>query len=689
MPACGSGVETHWDDRGIQLAVSKSPEGAHAVIDELRQVASTKATLNESLTGSLGASLKVLLASSLTWSVERALGLPLLKRLYLDTSRRPEPLFADRALAVLNIQTNVVGELDTIPSTGPLIVVANHPTGALDGLVMLSLLARRRGDVRILANHLLASIPDMRDDLILVDPFGGTDAVSRNRRPLREAMRWIRNGHCLCLFPAGVVSHLHREAGARAWRVADSAWHHSLGRLVQATGAPIVPCFIEGTNSAIFQLAGLVHPRLRTLLLPRELLNKRGTRVLVHVGRPVRHASTPGSEADALTAGLRVHADSLREGRPTQDAGACAVVAPRAIVGESSAEDWSVEAKEIAPLLEKQQLVRAGSFSVFWAEASQAPRLLDRIAVERELAFRAVGEGTGRDRDRDLFDDRYLHLCAWDHARHALVGAYRLGLLDAPASTSTSASIPGSNSSPKSDRGRHAGVVPALDMLYTSTLFQFDRRLDDLLSPAIELGRAFVRAPYQKQHAALMALWMGIGRLVLTRPHTRYLFGAASIPATYSVAARALMVAFLRRHALHRQFARLATPRNPIPAITFGSWTSRVSGPTHPLELSGEAIRAAAMQVPTTFDVDALDTKVRGLDREGKGVPVLLRHYLRLGARALAFNVDKNFNNALDVLVIVDLPNAPAALLRRYMGSDDVRAYVALHADGCGRDRAA
>jgi putative hemolysin len=313
----------------------------------------------------------------------------------------------------------------------------------------------------------------------------------------------------------------------------------------------------------------------------------------------------------------------------------------------------------------KGTLARSGAFTVFWVEGSRAPRLLDRIAVERELAFRAVGEGTGRDRDSDVFDDRYLHLCAWDDARNELVGAYRVGLLDGAAST--------------------------LDTLYTSTLFRFDRRLDELLSPAMELGRAFVRAPYQKQHSALMALWMGIGRLVLTRPHTRYLFGAVSIPATYSVAARALMVAFLRRHALHQQFAKLATPRNPVPAITFGSWTSGGATSTHsparPLELTGDAIRAAAAHVPATLDVDMLDAQVRALDREGKGVPVLLRHYLRLGARALAFNVDEAFNNALDALVVVDLPNAPAALLRRYMGSDDARAYVGLHADGRGRGR--
>lgn len=678
------------------------------MIDELGQVASTKGTLNGSLSGPLRGSLKGRLRSALTRGVERALGLPLLKRLYLDTARRPEPLFVDRALTVLNIQTDVVGELATIPATGPLVVIANHPTGALDGLVMLSLLARRRGDVRILASHLLASIPDVRDDLILVDPFGGTGAVSRNRRPVREAMRWIRNGHCLCVFPAGVVSHLQREKTSRAWQIADPAWHHSLGRLVQTTGAPIVPCFIEDRNSAVFQLAGLVHPRLRTLLLPRELLNKRQTRVLVHVGRPVsaaellaarlRRAST-GGEADALTTALRLHTDSLRAAKPTQDRGDAHTVAlgavtsravsSRALVGESSAEDWGVEAAEIAPLLDTQQLVRSGSFTVFWAEAAQAPRLFDRIAVERELAFRAVGEGTGRDRDRDIFDDRYLHLCAWDHKRQALVGAYRVGLLDASTAASPATSLSTPTSSSVSHFVRHVGVVPALDMLYTSTLFHFDRRLDDLLSPAVELGRAFVRSPYQKQHSALMALWMGIGRMVLTRPHTRYLFGAVSIPATYSAAARALMVAFLRRHALHEQFARLATPRNPIPAITVGSWTGGASPPTHPLELSRDAIRAAAVQVPTTPDVDALESQVCALDREGKGVPVLLRHYFRLGARALAFNVDTNFNNALDVLVVVDLPNAPAALLRRYMGSDDARAYAALHADERGRHRAA
>jgi hypothetical protein len=312
-------------------------------------------------------------------------------------------------------------------------------------------------------------------------------------------------------------------------------------------------------------------------------------------------------------------------------------------------------ATEIAPLLETQRLARTGTSAVFWASARQAPRLMDLIGCERERTFRAAGEGTGQARDLDAFDDRYIHLCAWDRAHDALIGAYRLGLLDTASAMSDA---------------RRTVEPPAtsLDLLYTSTLFHFDRGLSAALSPGIELGRAFVRAPYQKHHATLMLLWMGIGAFVARQPRTRHLFGAVSIGSTYSPAARALMVAFLKRHALHARLARMTMARNPIPA--FGARL---------LELTGEGVRAAATHVPATPDLDALDLQVRTLDREGKGVPVLLRQYLRLGARVLAFNIDRSFNDALDVLVVVDLPRAPVTLLRRYMGRDAADAYLACH----------
>jgi putative hemolysin len=541
-----------------------------------------------------------LVARGLRWGIERMLALPTLRQLYLETSRRPETHFADRALGVLDVTPIIDGDPDLIPASGPLIVIANHPSGAVDGLLLTSLLARRRSDVRMLANHMLALVPDLRDELILVDPFGGRGAIARNRQPLRDAMRWVRGGGCLCVFPAGAVSHLH----PRTWRVEDPAWHASLGRLVRATGASVVPCFIDTTNSVLFQLAGLVDRRLRTLLLTRELLRQRGRRIIVRIGAQIPpHSHDVGGDADAVTTALRARTDAIAA-RTARD------------VRPASSHTGASLSREVAHAIATQPLASSHDFVVFCTTAKESPRLVRHIGREREIAFRAVGEGTGREIDLDAFDDRYLHLCAWDRARDALVGAYRLGLVDTPTRPSAS--------------------------LYTSTLFQCDRALIDRLAPAIELGRAFVRAPYQKHYASLMLLWTGIGRFVARHPQYRFLFGAVSIGASYCPRAHAPLIAYLRRHAFDHQLARLVHPRTP------------------PIESN------ASIETRTSF--------------EAPGVPVLLRHYLKLGARVLGFNVDPEFKDALDALIVVDLPRAPEPLLRRYMGHDAARAYRAHHA---------
>jgi putative hemolysin len=264
----------------------------------------------------------------------------------------------------------------------------------------------------------------------------------------------------------------------------------------------------------------------------------------------------------------------------------------------------------VAKLPPEQTLVRADTWSVLYARAAQAPALMQEIGREREIAFRGVHEGTGREIDLDAFDQRYLHLCLWDHTRDELAGAYRMHPVEAWS-------------------GGQDGE------LYTQTLFRFDRRLTAALAPAIELGRAFVRPAYQKQHVALALLWTGIARFVARHPRYRHLFGAVSIASTYSPAARQAIMNYLRRHAYQPQLASLVTPRNP----------------------------------PAQVEVDD--------DADQKGMPVLLRQYLKLQARVLGFNVDPAFNDALDALVVVDLRQVPAAVLGRYMGRDAARDYLA------------
>ena len=441
------------------------------------------------------------------------LALPILWRVYRQAQRRPEPSFSDRALAALDISYAAHGDLNDIPATGPTLVVSNHPFGALDGLVLASLLARRRRrpDVRLLANDVLRRLPALRDQLLPVNVFGGRSANAKNVASMREAIRWVREaGGCVCLFPSGVVSHEQRSGEG----VADPAWHESVARLARLTGAQVVPCFIEGQNSRMFQRVGRIHPFLRTLLLPGELLRARGRQVQVHIGRGI-----PAAQLDA--GDDRVTAASLRN--------RVYALAP---------ERRNAVKREVAALPPEQTLVRADTWSVFFARAAQAPALMQEIGREREIAFRGAQEGTGQEIDLDEFDRRYLHLCLWDHGRDELAGAYRMQPIEAWSG------------------GQERD-------LYTQTLFHFDRRLTAALAPAIELGRAFVRPAYQKHHVALALLWTGIARFVARHPRYRHLFGPVSIGASYGPLARQLIMNYLRRHAWHDELAPLVKARTP------------------------------------------------------------------------------------------------------------------------------
>ena len=544
------------------------------------------------------------------WLVDALPGMAELNRLYASTHARPERRFHDRALAALGVACEAAGGLDDIPLSGPLIVAANHPTGALDGLTLLSLIARRRSDVKILANRWLARVTPLAGDLVPVDAFG--DGRIRNQRALRDAVRWVRGGGALCVFPAGAVSHLQPGLGA----IADPPWHDGIGGLVRLTGASVVPCFLAGRNSLLFQLAGLVHPWVRTALLPRELAQRQGTPSVARFGSRIPAGGFHGASDRDITRRLREIVYDLPN-RPV-----------RLSPGETTAA--AAVAREVRGLEASRALVTTPEYTVFWATATQAPHLMQAIGRGREEAFRAAGEGTGRDVDLDPFDDSYVHLCLWDRAAGTLAGAYRM---------------------------RQVGADLAPDALYTHTLFDFDRRLVGTLAPALELGRAFVAPAHQKRHAALMLLWTGIARYVSAHPQIRHLFGAVSIGASYSPAARAFIAAYLRRHALDRLRAPLVAPRHPLA-----------------LEDDGRGDTAGEL------DTRALSASVQSRDASRKGLPVLLRQYLKLQARVLDFSVDPAFSGVLDALVAIDLPGAPRALLERYMGHSEAAAYLARHA---------
>lgn len=274
-----------------------------------------------------------------------------------------------------------------------------------------------------------------------------------------------------------------------------------------------------------------------------------------------------------------------------------------------------------------------GEMSVVFARAEQIPWTLRELGRLREITFRAVGEGTGDERDIDRYDGHYVHLIAWHRTRSEVVGAYRIGHVDRIVAA----------------RGKQG--------LYTHSLFTYGDGFLRSLGPALELGRSFVSAAYQKDFGALLLLWKGIAHYVACNPHYRVRFGPVSISREYRPESHALLIDFLRRHCFDEQLAKLIRPR-------------RAFRRTHSLAaLSGDLARLA--------DLDDVSQLLEEMEPDGKGAPVLLRQYLKLGGRLACFNVDESFSGVVDGLIVVDLLRTEPRVLQKYMGREQLAAFLA------------
>ena len=218
-------------------------------------------------------------------SIKRALGLDKIDRIYDKIACCHEvSSFLDNLLETLKISFQIDHQaISLIPAQGPVVVVANHPYGGIEGVILAAMLRMVRDDVKLMANYLLHGIPELRETFIYVDPFGRNDSIKHNIRPLRSALTWLQGGGMLGMFPAGEVSHVQWRERA----VVDPAWKHNCAGLIRKSGAMVVPIFFHGVNGPFFQLLGLMNPRLRTLLLPHELINKRGKTIHVTIGNAI------------------------------------------------------------------------------------------------------------------------------------------------------------------------------------------------------------------------------------------------------------------------------------------------------------------------------------------------------------------------------------------------------------------
>lgn len=514
--------------------------------------------------------------------------------------------------------------LENIPEEGPCVIVSNHPHGMSDGLMIGDIAMKRRSDIRIVVNEFLNCVRGMRPYLITVDVYGGEEAKRANMAGMREMLKWLREGHCLILFPSGSAASWSEEDG----RVIDDPWQTNMGAIIRKTGATVVPMHFSGQNGRLFQLATKYCKEKRSALLAREI--KRDSRTLHHVkvGRPIAASRIAMTESDeALIDYLRLCSMMLRY----PDTAACKTgdSAPRNMVPIDSPVEPGILQAELDSLPEDDHLLYTHSstgLQIYAAQGHQIPNMLKEIGVQREITFRAVGEGSGTACDTDDFDLYYDHLIMWDPAERRIAGAYRMGRTDEIVKARGAAGI------------------------YNSEFFSLGNEFVNHVRNGLEMGRAFITAPYQKHPASLDTLWMGIGRFVLKYPQYHLLYGTVSVSSEYTVRSRTLIHEYLKCHCMNRRLAEHVQAKTP---------------PAH-MDLLSEDARLLPAGLA---DLRLMSALISDLEPDGRSIPVLLRQYLRLGGEMISFNVDAEFGSTLDCLVLVDLTKAPERLMTRYCGA--------------------
>jgi len=568
---------------------------------------------------------------------EKLLPLEQAHQLYERVRKSAEGFVLENLLLEMNVDLWVgAADVERIPKKGAVVVVANHPYGMLDGAVLAVLLSRVRPDVKVMTNFLLEGVPELEQHCIFVDPLHTVGSVDRNRRALKEAVQWLRQGGVVAIFPAGEVSHWQMPQGA----IADPLWNCTAARLIRLTGAAALPVYFCGRNSLGFQVVGMIHPRVRMAFLLQEFLQQSGKSVALRVGSAVPADSVASIANDREATEYlrwRTYLLAQRGKKQIQLPAALRSVLPRTgdepITPGSSRE---LLLCDIQALPERRCLVENGEFAVYAAQASEIPHLLQEVGRLREVTFREAGEGTGKRWDLDRFDRHYWHLLLWNKTKNELVGGYRAG--------------------------NTAEIIAehGINGLYTNTLFRYDERLFEKMGTALELGRSFVRPEYQREYAPLLLLWKAIARFVTLRPETPVLFGAVSISNTYNRASRELIYSFFEARKQGDELAGLVTPRRPFRPARMGRWDCRAV--SHVLR-----------------DLDELSAPITDVETDGKGLPILLKQYAKVGGKLLGFNVDRKFSDVLDGLVVVDLRHTERVVLERYMGRESVAGFRRHH----------
>lgn len=541
-----------------------------------------------------------------------------LNRLYSRLNQKQGLEFIDEVIKTLELTIEFdVNELKRIPASGPVIVVANHPLGGLDGLLLIKLISQIRGDVKILASQLLKKIEPVSEFFIESNPFDTSHSEEESTfSGLKESMAHLKSGGVLCIFPAGETSTYDASNV-----ITDKIWKYPVIKFIKKMDAPVVPILFQSNNSRLFKIISKIHPALKHVRLPSELFRKKYKNIRVRIGNPIKQADQE-KFCDIYQFGRYLRAKTYGMATPVEvrrffNYSLKPAAKPDVIIDPVPKE---LILKDINAIKNDYLLFKLKEYNVFCVPSAHIPNILTEIGRLREVTFRDVGEGSNLSLDIDEFDLYYNQMFIWDENEEKIVGAYRIGI------------------------GHEIMQQYGKRGFYLNTLFRLEDGMDEILNQALELGRSFVVKEYQRKPMPLFLLWKGILYFMLKNPEIRYLLGPVSISNNYSKISKELIIKFIMANHFDWKLAQKIRPRN--------SYKFKTENPD--LKVLMETMEK---------DINKLDKTIGDVDALNSGLPVLLKKYIKLNARIAGFNVDPKFNNCLDGLIILDIYDVPKSII--------------------------
>ena len=518
--------------------------------------------------------------------------------------------FTDTFVQSFNLSIDISEQsLLNIPKNGPTIIVANHPFGGAEGVVLANILSKVRPDVKILANKALKIFPELSDFFIFTNPL--ETGAKGNMSSLRQCQQHLKHGGMLVFFPAGRVSYPESVSAP----ITDHPWNRIIGTLMHQFKCPVVPCFIGGKNRKRFYWLGHIYFRLRMLMLIREMLASHNKHIPIVFGKPfeIKNSEKQSQKLTNLSRLLTYLQDpNFRQQWPTINSVKLQPLAEPQLT--------EVLASEVNNLPAKQHLLTYKNYSVYYAYREQCKTVIEEIRRLREKNFRKLDEGSGNSKDGDDLDNTYVHLFVFDHDNKSIFGAYRMGETDKLLQKS------------------------GIDGLYLSKMFNFEDKFLNQQAPCLEMGRSFIVADHQRSFHGLLLLFRGICAYVYLYPQYKILYGTVSLSKQYDPLSVLLIEQFL-----------VTKTDKVTPKVSFN----------HPIH--HELVKYLENSI-SDVDIETLDKLIKQIEPDGKGLPVLVRQYHQLGAVFHCVGIDPNFALTPGLLLSVDLPNAPERLLKLYLG---------------------